>query len=476
MHTHPSPKPLKRPRSSSPLTSMFTVHTLPSELHQAVTVTPSSPDTKRPKHHNHNGLTTTVPSQSTAMATAATTTTTAATTTTRTPVSPFAPGQSTFITSHSLTPPTPLSQRETLCVLPAATVCRLFDPESVATDNSHLLFDTPAGDIQRHLDPEHLHELVHYQQTCLQTYHQCSFPTALVVAEFEGRVALVDGQHRVETMRHLYRTGSLTDAQWAALRMVVTVVHLNAPGEYDDVFVAVNKNKPVQLYSNVDAWKSVLKGVEQHFRVHYGAYIRETSDHPRVPHINVRNLLRYLDQGDYVRKLGLSCEAFITELESLNTCYRLHWRQLIPKKYITEIAAWAPKCIAKQPERPLMLGLYQSFEWVDRILLKVTYPETYPSYETMTHVKRNPRIRIPKATKQLVWKKRNPAEVGLEGKCYVCDRPLNYDDMQCGHVVSVFAGGATVLSNLEPICGCCNRDMGIEELEGYRGRVRGGGG
>jgi len=356
-------------------------------------------------------------------------------------------------------------------------VCRLFDRDASASTPppSHFLFDTPAGDIQRHLDPDHLHELVEYQDAHLRTHRNCSFPTNVVVAEYEGRIALVDGQHRVETMRYLRRKGSMDAEQWASLRVPVVTIRLNAPSEYDDVFVAINKNKPVHLYSNVDAWKSVLKGVEQHFRVHYGAYIREKSNRPRVPHINVQALLRYLDEGDYVRKLGLSCEALVTEIEALNTCYRLHWRQLIPRKYIKEIADWAPRCIAKQPARPLLLGLYQTFEWVDRILLKVTRPDAYPSYETMVHSTRNPRIRIPAATRQLVWNKRNPTTVGLVGACYVCDRPLNYDDMQCGHVVSVFAGGATVLSNLEPVCGCCNRDMGVEELGEYRERVRGAG-
>ena len=56
----------------------------------------------------------------------------------------------------------------------------------------------------------------------------------------------------------------------------------------------------------------------------------------------------------------------------------------------------------------------------------------------------------------------------LNGRCYVCQQILEYDNFECGHVNSVNNGGETVLNNLEPICRKCNNDMGIVNLEDYR--------
>lgn len=343
----------------------------------------------------------------------------------------------------------------------------LLDPATQPA--SQFLFDSPAGDIQRNLDTEHLNELVEYQQAHLREHGRYSFPTNVIVAECEGRLALVDGQHRVETMRYLARTNP---EHLSRARVPVVVVQLQTPGEYDQVFVAVNKSKPVQLYADVDAWKRVLKGIDQHFRVHYRTYIREKSERPIVPNINVQSLLRHLDEGGYVRRLGLTSEQWVAEIEALNTCLVLHWRRIVPRKHVSKIMEWAPKCIARQQERPLLLSVFRKFEWVDRIALKVTQPERGHTYETMVHSEVGHREAIPQDLRQQVWNKRNSP--GFNGQCYVCRQPLNFASMQCGHVVPVYAGGATVVGNLEPICGGCNRDMGTEELEGYRGRVFGG--
>ena len=376
------------------------------------------------------------------------------------------------VASLSASQPVPLSSKQTMCVLSANSLCKLFEVRPTDSDNQkHFLFGTPSGDIQRNLDHEHLNDLVSYQQTHLEKHGCYSFPTSIIVAEFEGKIAIVDGQHRVETIRYLTRTNhehTLIEQTY----IPVIVIQLSAPSEYDNVFVAVNKNKPVQLYIHMDAWKTLLKGVEQHFRVNYSPYIKEKSERPLVPHINLKKLLEYLDVGDYARRLGLTVEQFLVEVEALNSCYYCHWKQLISKKHVKQIQEWGPKCIAKQPFRPLMLGIFRQFEWVDRIALKVLNPKTYPSYEQMVHVPVSYRpTSVIRHLKRVVWSKRH-VNNQMVGECYVCNRELHYDDMECGHVVSVFAGGQTCADNLEPICGNCNRDMGIENLDTYRKKVQ----
>lgn len=362
--------------------------------------------------------------------------------------------------------PTPLTPNRSVCVVPAAALCELFN---VQTQAARLLFQTEAGDIQRHLDTEHLHELQTYQRTQCERHGHYLFTTQLVVAVHDGKHALVDGQHRLEVLRYLL---DVDPERARAVLVPVLVVQLRHVNEYDDVFVEVNKNKPVRLYRNVQDWKTVLKHVEDHFQHHYLAYLK-TTNHPQVPNLNLDSLLRYLDEGDYVQRIGLGFEAFKTEMEALNTFYRLHWRDAIPRKYITNVATWVDKCEHRQPNRPLYLGMYRQFEWVDRILHKVAHNRDHPDhpidYATMTHAPIQYRPRISRTLRRKVWEKRHTSLDS--GTCYTCARPLDYDTFDCGHVTAVFYGGKTCVDNLEPVCRACNVDMGVENLEAFRQRL-----
>ena len=357
--------------------------------------------------------------------------------------------------------PTALTPRETLHLMPALELCQLFDG-----DPERLLFQTQAGDIQRNVDVDHLSDLKQYQADHCEKHGHYSFTSQAVVAEYQGKYALVDGQHRIEALRYLL---DVDFERATRVTVPVLVVQLASVSEYDDVFVAVNKNKPVRLYKNVYEWKTVLKHVERYFLQHYRPYLK-TSETPVVPHLNLDKLLQYIDEGDFIRRMGIGFEELVTEIEALNQCYRLHWRETIEKKrYLPNVVAWAYKCEHKARERPLYLGMYRKFEWVDRILLRVTEPIRYPNYLAMSHAPVGYRARIGASLRRNVWKKRNSHSI--QAPCYVCNKPIEYDEFECGHVVSVFAGGPTTVDNLEPVCKMCNADMGVENLEAFKARL-----
>ena len=351
-----------------------------------------------------------------------------------------------------------LNPQESLHVLNSIELCQLFDK-----DSERLLFTTHAGEIQRNIDVEHLTDLKQYQEQHYEKHGYYSFPTQIIVAEYNGKYALIDGQHRLEAIRYLL------DVQFertSTLLVPVLMIQLKHIGEYDEHFIAVNKNKPVRLYKNVQEWKNVGKHLEHYFYQHFRPYIR-TSEQPQVPHINIDALLRYLDEGDYIQKMNVGFEEIINEIEALNNCYRLHWKELLhTTRYITNVTSWADKCEHKNPQRPLYLGMFRKFEWVDRILLRLTEPHKYPNYNVMKHVPVNYRSKIYKPMRRSVWNKRNDGK--LQGNCFVCTKCIHYDDFECGHIVSVFCGGDTTVGNLEPICRMCNSDMSIEHLERFK--------
>ena len=119
-----------------------------------------------------------------------------------------------------------------------------------------------------------------------------------------------------------------------------------------------------------------------------------------------------------------------------------------------------------QQKNPLFLSLYKNFEWVERIIYKA---KSNINYNQMIHVPSNYRIKIKKKLRRAVWGKY--FQSSLQGNCYVCLKPIDYDTFQCGHVTSVFYGGDNSISNLEPICACCNLDMSIHNLYDYKNEL-----
>jgi 5-methylcytosine-specific restriction endonuclease McrA len=59
----------------------------------------------------------------------------------------------------------------------------------------------------------------------------------------------------------------------------------------------------------------------------------------------------------------------------------------------------------------------------------------------------------------------------MTGKCYVCENTLDYDNMECSHIIAHALGGDISLDNLQPCCKSCNRDMGIMNLYEYKNLI-----
>lgn len=64
------------------------------------------------------------------------------------------------------------------------------------------------------------------------------------------------------------------------------------------------------------------------------------------------------------------------------------------------------------------------------------------------------RIPIPRAVRSAVW--RRWCGNSLDGKCFCCQKTIDYDHFECGHIVSASHGGADDPNNYRPICHDCN--------------------
>jgi adenylosuccinate synthase len=78
--------------------------------------------------------------------------------------------------------------------------------------------------------------------------------------------------------------------------------------------------------------------------------------------------------------------------------------------------------------------------------------------------------KIPQSIRKKVWKQ----NIGntLEGICYACDKEIEFDNFDCGHIVSSKHGGLVKVNNLKPICRPCNQSCGVMNLDDYKNIVK----
>jgi 5-methylcytosine-specific restriction endonuclease McrA len=352
-----------------------------------------------------------------------------------------------------------VSETQTMRMLLVSDVIALLD------DARRWMFaSSHTGDIQRSLDPEHLDALLEYQAEHKQRTGAYAFHTPIAFAKLrdDDKYALLDGQHRVEAARRLLHDDPIG---MAGQHVLVSVFTIRDASEYDDLFVAINKNKPVQLYSNLRDWKGVIRHLETYFRTHYAAYLKP-SGQPRRPHFNLEALLLHIDESGILRELDLGYEELVNEIEALNTYYDHHWKSALQNtRYVPNAHLHIDACRRKAPHRPCYLGVFTQFEWLDRIRQKVRQPGI--AYADIKHVPKTfGRKRVTGPLRERVWAKRNARN--LDGACFVCEKPVTFSAFESGHVISVYHGGPTTLDNLEPICKVCNRDMGVQNLDAYK--------
>jgi 5-methylcytosine-specific restriction endonuclease McrA len=67
--------------------------------------------------------------------------------------------------------------------------------------------------------------------------------------------------------------------------------------------------------------------------------------------------------------------------------------------------------------------------------------------------------RMPKALREQVWLKTNNQQFQVKCPIAWCKNKINVFDFHVGHIIPESKGGATIISNLKPICARCNLSM-----------------
>ena len=77
------------------------------------------------------------------------------------------------------------------------------------------------------------------------------------------------------------------------------------------------------------------------------------------------------------------------------------------------------------------------------------------------------KTKISAAMKKLVWNTNIGEDIG-KYKCMCCkSTDITQMSFNCGHIVAEAKGGATIVSNLKPICQNCNSSMGTKNMNEF---------
>lgn len=342
----------------------------------------------------------------------------------------------------------------------------MFTQRTVVTTESLsrvLTFITPK--LQRNLCVDHVQQMVVDQREEYRRWSCYSMIQSITVASLNGELYVLDGQHRIKAFSQLASEGYPID------NVVIPVVIYNVADltELASYYNRINKHKPIHPLELVHTWDLYEKPFIGMLMSTYKDYIKETSSTCRCPHMSLNEIKHALQARAFGSKLeqqNVRVEDLWVHVTYLNDYVKGQVKsglQLCPtmRKRLEECEQKA----AKHKCEVCFLGIWRRFEWLDMcltvILNKIPFDKIDMSSFTAT------RRKIPFAVRQQTWKKVNDTSVDV-GKCFVCESNLNFQDMECGHVLAHALGGNDTVANLMPVCKTCNRDMGIMNLYDYK--------
>lgn len=307
-------------------------------------------------------------------------------------------------------------------------------------------------DIQRVLDEDSMNEIIEYQKTRLTRYGSFLFLGDLVLAQ-QGQSTdyiLVDGQHRYSAMKSIYTLQP-------NYNISLLIVSVNSTFSIEDVFILLNKSKPVPEYviqTTLDMGKRyILTQFQELFKKKYKAYISKANS-PRKPNINIQNLLDLMSESPVIN-FFLSGEKIFKYMQWANIN---QWKPNLDQKTIK-------LCMDKttNPEDALFMCSDKELAWIYKPSLMEEYLTiNYSEKTTPTQYKKK---QIPKSVRTNVWK--NLYDTNTNGKCICCLSDITCFNFEAGHIVAEANGGSSFESNLRPICRKCNQSMGTMNMNDF---------
>jgi len=310
-------------------------------------------------------------------------------------------------------------------------------------------------EIQRDLDEEWSNGL---EQRLKKEYEKSGYfdIDRIYVVCYDSKLYIVNGQHRVRVLKSLIKDDP-------EIQIEVRLVSVETEQERDEYYAACNKSRPSCFIEADDADEintlKIINGIAKHFRGDHPEYM-STSRRPHRPNINIDVIQEKFTESKFVSRIpGITLEVVVNKIEELNLFYKNTSNSQFSEWGVKDSAKLKNMCTKRGN---LYLGMFSKHEWVERIIQALIYERKFNSF---SHNITGLRVKIPKITREKVWRKHG---ISLIGSCFCCENVLDHSDFECGHVISAFHGGKSSFTNLEPVCKTCNQDMGTQNMTEYK--------
>lgn len=316
--------------------------------------------------------------------------------------------------------------------------------------------------IQRLLKQDYIEYLVDDQRNEYKKYNEFSMLQSITCVDYNNKRYILDGQHRIEAFKVLQNEGFELN-----FNLPIVVYNVDSVEEMKTYYIRINQNNPINPLEISQEWFSYGKTYCSWLLTEYKDYIKNTEKTCNCPFINLRELMLYIKNKAVFERCNehhIKIDTLIYKTKELNDYLHIHKVKISKFQINNEIPKKLEKCYQKNQEKTFYLGIWRQYEWIEILLHILLEKKEIDQIELS--VFQNSRPKIPRALKLSVWNKRN--NMLLQGVCFVCNNELNYEDMECGHIIPHVHGGEVKLNNLEPICRSCNKDMGIMNLNMYK--------
>jgi len=300
---------------------------------------------------------------------------------------------------------------------------------------------------QRPVDDERVKDIVEHYQSKLKV-NIFEFISPLIVAKYEEMLYIIDGQHRLKAIEHLFGHDEKFNED---KKIPLVVIPAKSMEHIEELFQTLNKLLPLSdVYKLEDKnKKKIIVETSTHFFKKYKGIF--TSKKSRRPFINKNEFENYLLNNDVIEDLDIidSSNDLIFALEKLNIFYKNQPYDYFPKKGQVNFNS-----IVKKIEKKggLYFGLFPKFEWIKHLRKKVWQKD-----ETS----------IGKGLRDHVWNTYIGIKNGIN-KCLCCNiEQISQQNFEMGHIISKKNGGSNDISNLRPICSKCNKSMSTKAMFDY---------
>jgi hypothetical protein len=295
---------------------------------------------------------------------------------------------------------------------------------------------------QRQIDEDHVEEIIEYYKT---NHMLCG---ALSLCFLNEKYYIVDGQHRFVAMRRIKDE----EPDYSFFCHVYTC---KTEEDMFKLFSQINSCKPLELASSrVEA--ETIRHVSEYFKTRFSKYCKYYKSGkeacPRQPNINMDRLIDELNNSGILK---IRTEELLEyEIDKLNEFYKT-------TKYEKWIEWGVTSTALERSNNEFFLGLFGEFEWISHLMRSFNEKIAFSDFEHRS-VKNSEKIT--KALRDTLWRKFFDS---VDGKCACCNKTITFSDYEAGHVISRVKGGETNIKNLRPVCGECNKDMGIKNMNEY---------